>query len=178
MTVTTTTRATDPTGLSGHDYPQAAAVEAEGYWWHLARLRESTTRELAAEHAEALARAAGHIAAALAGTPGAEPDTATDPVAWTDLATYLTRLALALHGAQMNPGPHDDPWQDSDEDYYAWEDLAGAAARREFAAAWQPVRENLQRLAAPGENGAAPQVRAFTTAQVTRAAAAVLDAPW
>jgi hypothetical protein len=128
-------------------------VEAEGYWWHLARLRESTTRELAAEHAQSLARTADHIAAALTGTPGTTPDTGRDPLAWTDLATYLTRLALALHGGRISP---EDRWETSDGDYGEWEDLAAAVTRREFAAAWHPIKEIVQQLAAPVEDGDAP----------------------
>jgi hypothetical protein len=59
-----------------------------------------------------------------------------------------------------------------------WGDLAAAASRREFAAAWQPVRKSLLELAAlPGSDGGSP-LRAFTVAQVIRAAAAITDGPW
>jgi hypothetical protein len=162
--------------LSGHKLSGPAAVLAEAYWWHLAALRQATTRDGAAHHAQALASAADHIAAALSGTPEAAPDTNRDPLAWTDIATYLTRLALALHGGCMST---DDKRDMSDEDHGEWENLAQAASRREFAAAWYPIRENLLQLAAlPGDNGGSPRLRAFTVARVIRAAAAIIDAPW
>jgi hypothetical protein len=174
MTITVTT-CTDATALSGQDYPELALVEAEGYWWHLARLRESVTREQAAGHALALARAADHIGGVLAGTAGAVPDTARDPLAWMDLATYLTRLAQALHGGCLYPGGNRDA---SDGDHWEWEDLAAAATRREFAAAWYPIGENLRQLAEQNEDDQSPRLRAFTAAQTARAAAAIIDAPW
>jgi hypothetical protein len=172
MTITATT---DVTALSGQDYPELALVEAEGYWWHLARLRESTSRENAAGHALALARAADHIGSALSGTAGAVPDTARDPLAWMDLATYLTRLAQALHGGCLYPDGNRDA---SDGDHWEWEDLAAASTRKEFAAAWYPIAGNLRQLAEPGEDGESPRLRAFTAAQAARAAAAIIDAPW
>jgi hypothetical protein len=74
----------------------------------------------------------------------------------------------------MNP---DDDQETSDGDFGDWENLAAATTRREFAAAWHPIRANLLELAAlPGDDG--PRLRAFTAAQVTRAAAAIIDAPW
>jgi hypothetical protein len=173
MTITSTT---PPQALSGDKFPGSAAVLAEAYWWHLAALREAATRDRAAHHAQALATAAGQIAAALSGTPDAAPDTHRDPLAWTDIATYLTRLALALHSGQMNFGGRLDL---TDFDDAGWDDLAAAATRREFAAAWQPIRENLAELAAlPDGGNGDPRLRSFTAAQVTRAAAAIIDAPW
>jgi anti-sigma regulatory factor (Ser/Thr protein kinase) len=172
VTITSTTPAE---ALSGHKFPGPAAVRAEAFWWHLAALREAPTRERAAHHAQSLASAADHIAAALAGTPDAAPDTHRDPLAWTDIATYLTRLALALHGGHMSP---DDMRETPGGEGEDWKNLALAVTRREFAAAWQPIRQNLLELAAlPGGDGG-PRLRAFTAAQVTRAAAAVVDAPW
>jgi len=46
------------TSLPGNPYPAAAVIDAERYWWHLARLRESRTREQAAGHAWSLATTA------------------------------------------------------------------------------------------------------------------------
>jgi hypothetical protein len=175
----TVTPAAPAPALSGHQFPKAAAVKAETYWRHLDALRQALTREQAARHAQALAAAADGIAAALSGTPDAAPDTQRDPIAWTDIATYLTRLALALHSGEMNFGDH--LGFDFGCDGTGWDDLAAAGSRTEFAAAWYPVRENLLELAAiPDEDGDGddPRLRGFTVAQVTRAAAAVIDAPW
>lgn len=171
MTVTVT----DPAqALSGHKYPALAAALAEGYWWHLAALRESTSRARAVHHVQALADAAIQIAAGLAGTPEAAEDTALDPVAWADIATYLLRLAVALAGDTVGP---EDTWEFSEADRGDWEDLAGATSRAEFAAAWYPIREHLRALAAY-ENGDGLLLRAFTVTQVTSVAASVIDAHW
>jgi len=152
--------------LSGHKFPERAALAAEAYWWHLAALGQAPTRERAARHVQALASAAGQVAAALPGAPDPAPDTYRDPLAWAGLAACLTRLAMALRGERSLTEP-----ENSDGDCAAWQDLAQAAGRREFAAAWDPVREHLLRLAAAPAGG-------FTVAQVTQAAAAVTGAPW
>jgi hypothetical protein len=91
MTSTREISAAQP--LSGNRYPEAARMKVEAYWWHLAALRQAAARAEAAAHVRALAAAAGQAAAALTGTPEAAPDTACDPLAWTDIATYLTCLA-------------------------------------------------------------------------------------
>jgi hypothetical protein len=162
--------------VSGHQYPAPAAIKVEAYWWHLTALREAATRTAATAHLHSLASVADQVAAALTGTPEATSDTALDPLAWTDTATYLTLLALALHSAQTGPA---DKWETSDGDAPDWENLAAATTRREFAAAWHPIRENLIGLTTlPGKCGADPQLRTFTVAQVIRAAAALIDAPW
>lgn len=166
--------------LSGDNkFPERAAVMAEAYWWHLAALRQAPTRERAAHHVQALAAAAGQIAAALSGIAEAAPDTYRDPLAWTDLAAYLTRLALALRGGHGFMEPEDKA-EISDGSYSEWQNLAQAASRREFAAAWCPIGANLVGLAAlPADGeGDGPRLRGFTVAQVIRAAAAVIDAPW
>jgi hypothetical protein len=172
MTATATADTTQ--ALSGHRYPALAAVKAEGYWWHLAALRESTTLARAVHHVQALAEAADQIAAGLAGTSEAAADTALDPVAWTDIATYLIRLAVALRGGTAGP---EDTWEFSEADHGHWEDLAAAASRVEFAAAWYPIREHLRALA-DYQDGDGLTLRAFTVTQVTSAAAAVIDAHW
>ena len=160
--------------LSGHKYPALAAPVAEGYWWHLAALRESTTRALAVRHVQALADAASQIAAGLVGTPEAAQDTALDPVAWTDIATYLIRLAAALAVDAYGP---EDTWEFSEGDYDDWRDLAVATSRQEFAAAWHPIARHLNTLTAC-EDGDGLLLRAFTVTQVTSAAAAAIDAHW
>jgi hypothetical protein len=179
MTTTSTPTAdsTPAESGSGHGYPASAAVKAEAYWWHLAMLRECATRPGAASRVLSLASAADQIAAALVGTPEAAPDSPRDPVAWTDIATYLTRLALALLGGDMSPG---DTWDTSDGDNTDWGNLAATATRQEFAAAWSSIRDNILWLAAPPqEDDGSPQLlRSFTVNQVTRAAAALIDAPW
>jgi hypothetical protein len=107
---------------TGARVPGGTPVDAERYWWHLARLREATSRAKASEYAASLASAADRIAASLSGAPEAAPDTATDPLAWADLSTFLTSLALALRGAQVTPeytfDANDGP------DYDSWEHLA------------------------------------------------------
>jgi hypothetical protein len=71
-------------------------------------------------------------------------------------------------------GLSSEPGQDG------WDDLASAATRREFAAAWYPIREDLVELAAlpAGGGDRSPRLRSFTAAQVIRAAATLIDAPW
>jgi hypothetical protein len=171
MTVTTATEA-----LAGYAFPASAADMAGAYWWNLGRLRGSATRERAAMRVQSLAAAPGQLAAALYGAPGAAPDTHRDPLAWTGIATCLSRLALALHSGGMNFG--DRMSLHGGYGNCNWDDLAAAGSRREFAAAWQPVREHLVELAAlPGGDGDR-QLRGFTVAQVVRAAAAVIGAPW
>ena len=172
--MTDTATADTAQALSGHRYPALAAVKAEGYWWHLAALRESTSRARAVHHVQALADAADQIAAGLTGTPEAAEDTALDPLAWTDIATYLIRLTVALRGGTAGP---EDTWEFSEADRGDWEDLAAAPGRVEFAAAWYPIREHLRALAAYAD-GEGLVLRAFTVAQVTSAAAAVIDAHW
>jgi hypothetical protein len=177
MTVTTTASAAAE-AVSGHEYPGLAALKAEAYWWHLAALREAPTRERAAARVQSLASAADQIAAALTGLPEAAPDTHRDPVAWTDIATYLTCLARALQYSQMNFGDRVGLSSELDQD--GWDVLASATTRREFAAAWYPIREDLVELAAlPADDGdRSPRLRSFTAAQVIRAAATLIDAPW
>jgi hypothetical protein len=186
--VTTTTETTeaavaatgqDPLAVSGHAYPEGAVtVAAEAYWWHLGRLRLASSRVQAADRARALARAAGKVAAALSGHPEAVPDTHADPLAWTDISTLLGGLAIALdHGSYPDA---------LDGAYHGWENLAGATTRREFAAAWYPfAREFRQRAGldctAAKDNGTRDEdepLRAFAVAQVTTAAAAIIDAAW
>jgi hypothetical protein len=159
-------------------------VAAEAYWWHLDLLREARTRKEAADRAQRLAQAAGKVAAALTGHPQAAPDTHADPLAWTDISTLTGALAIALGGVPIDhgsyPGAIDGP-------YDGWEDMAGAATRREFAAAWYPFTQELRQRAGldgtvarddgTGDDGELA-LRAFAVAQVNRAAAAIIDAPW
>ncbi len=157
-------------------------MDAERYWWHLARLREATSRGKAAEYAQSLAAAADRIAAALTGGAEAAADTATDPLAWADLSKFLASLAMALRGASVTPDGIFDANDGPDCD--SWKHLAQAAGRREFAAAWYPIGQYLRLHAGldggTGEDGDedAPELRTFTVAQVIRAAAAIIDAPW
>ena len=170
-------RPADASALSGHPYPTAAVIDAETYWWHLARLRESRTRAQAAGHTWSLATAATHIAAALAGAPGTVPDPSRDPVAWHDLSACLVRLATALERDFTWTGcDPDDP--DDGEAHREWKRLAHTVTRAEFAAAWRLVSQNIETLAAPREDGTPAPLRAFAAAQVARVAAAVTSAPW
>jgi hypothetical protein len=178
----------DPLAVSGQAYPEGAVmVAAEGYWWHLDLLREAGTRKEAADRAQRLAQAAGKVAgkvaAALTGHPEAAPDTHADPLAWTDIATLVGGLAIALGGVPIDHGSYPDAL---DGPYDGWEDLAGAATRREFAAAWYPFTQQFGQRAGldctaddDGTGGDGElALRAFAVAQVTRAAAAIIDAPW
>lgn len=165
------------TALSGRPYPAAAVVDAERYWWHLARLREATTRAQAAGHAWSLAAAAGRIAAALASAPGTVPDPGRDPVAWHDLSVCLVRLAIALERDFTWAGCDPDDPGDG-EAHREWKRLARTVTRAEFAAAWRPVSQSIETLAAPPEDGTPAALRAFAAAQVARVAAAVTGAPW
>jgi hypothetical protein len=170
--MTTISELTAAQPVSGHRYPPQAAPGVEAYLTHLDALAGAETRLEAAAHLQSMAAAAGQVAAALAGTPEAAPDTVRDPLAWTDLATYLIRLAQALHfGERM-----DFSVEFGSE---GWDDLAGAAVTRTgFAAAWQPMREDLLELAGLSAQDSDPPLRAFTVVQVIRAAAAVTDASW
>lgn len=165
--------------LSGHKFPGRAAVMAEAYWWHLAALRQAPTRERAAHHVQALASAASQVAVALPAVPGAAPGTGRDPLAWAGLATCLSRLALALRGGRTLTEPEDSA-EESDGDHAAWQDLAQAAGRREFAMAWCPIGASLfTPVSVPaGGEGAGWPPPGFTVAQLIRAAAAAIDAPW
>jgi hypothetical protein len=175
----------DPLALSGHAYPEGAVmVAAEGYWWHLDLLREAGTRKEAADRAQRLAQAAGKVAAALTGHPQAAPDTHADPLAWTDISTLVSGLAIALGGVPIDHGSYPDAL---DGPYDGWGDLAGAATRREFAAAWYPFAQEFRQRA--GLDGTAARddgtgydgelaLRAFAVGQVTRAAAAIIAAAW
>jgi hypothetical protein len=152
----------------------AALLDTETYWWHLARLRESRSRAEAARHARSMAGAAARRYAVLAGAPGAGD---RDPVAWFDLSVCLDRLAMALD--------RDFTWTGCDEDdpgdreaHQTWERLAATVARSEFTAAWQPVGRGIKALAAPRGDGSPAPLREFTATHVAWAAAAVTEAPW
>lgn len=174
MTDTATIQGTAAaTALSGRPYPAAAVIDAETYWWHLARLRESRTREQAAGHARSLATAAGHIAAALAGDPPAAPDPSRDTIAWHDLADYLDCLATALDSSSFCP------CLCGAEEREVWEHPAATVTRREFTAAWRPVGEYLRRRAGlDGSQTGAGERDAFAAGQVVTVASAILGAPW
>jgi hypothetical protein len=169
----------DALAVSGHPYPHGAVtVAAEAYWWHLGRLREAGTKREAADRAQRLAQAAGKVAAALTGHPEAVQDTHADPLAWADICTLTGGLAIALGGVPIDRGSYPESL---DGPYDGWEDLACAATRREFAAAWCPfAREFRQRAGLEGPEDGSPgePLRAFAVAQVTAAAAAIIDAPW
>jgi hypothetical protein len=152
----------------------AALLDTETYWWHLARLRESRSRAEAASHARTMAAVAARRCAALNGTSGTGDQ---DSAAWHDLSAVLDRLAMALN--------RDIAWTGCDEGdlgdreaYRAWERLAAADTRSEFAAAWQPVGRDIKALAAPREDGSPAPLREFTATQVAWAAAAITEAPW
>lgn len=155
--------------------PFPAPLMMDCYAEGLTALRTARTRAEAADVTQMMASSADGIAAALTGSPDAEPDTDRDPVAWTDTATYLTRIALALRGALIDP---DDARDFSDDHYGAWEDLSGTCDRREFAAAWQTIKQTLQEYRESSEENAQPRLRVFAVGQVLRVAAAVIDAPW
>jgi hypothetical protein len=174
----------DPLAVSGHAYPETAKPVAETYSYQLGRLRGAVTRWEAAERAQSLAKSACAMAAVLTGDPEAAEDTHTDTLAWTDLATFLGSLAMALRGARVDP---DDTFDAYDYPHYeSWEHLAQAASRIEFAAAWYPLGQNLrQRAGLDGtarpddeDDEDAPPLRAFAAAQVVKAAAAIINAPW
>jgi hypothetical protein len=178
----TTATVEDPLAMSGHSYPAAAVVDAEKYWWHLARLRESKTRAEAAQHTWSLAVAAAHIADVLTGNPA---DSSRNPAAWYDLTDYLDHLAMALDSDFFSTSPSNAEEPRDRKAGEAWEHLARAVTRREFAAAWHPFEEYLRQRAGldastgpdDGDDGQ-PLLRAFAVAQVVKAAAAIIDAPW
>ena len=152
----------------------AALLDTETYWWHLARLRESRSRAEAARHARCMAGVAARRCDALNGTPGTGDQ---DPAAWCDLSAVLERLAMALN--------RDITWTGYDEDdpggreaHRAWERLAAADTRSEFSVAWQLVGRDIKALAAPRGNGSPAALREFTVIQVAWAASAITDAPW
>jgi hypothetical protein len=164
-----------------HGFPdEASALEAERYWWHLARLRESRDRGEAVVHALALAGAAGRITAALRGAPPEEADAGTDPLAWADLCTYLTRLGCALgdDGVICPARWEADEQEAFDGDEDAWRDLADAVTPGEFAAAWYPIEQDIRARVASCLHGSPGPLRAFTVGAVIQAAAAIIDAPW
>lgn len=142
-TGTATSTVEDPLAVSGHSYPDLAKPAAETYWHRLRRLREAGTRREAAERAQSLAGAADHMATVLTGCSQAAGDTHTDPLAWTDLATFLDSLAMALRGSRVDC---EDIFDANDgPDYDSWEHLAQTASRMEFAAAWYPIGQYLRR---------------------------------
>jgi hypothetical protein len=152
----------------------AAILDTETYWWHLARLRKSKSRAEAARHARSMAGVAARRCAALAGAPGVGD---RDPVAWSDLSACLVRLAMALE--------RDFTWTGCDPDdpadgvaHRAWKRLAHTITRSDFTVAWQPVGEDIEALAAAREDGSPALLREFTATQVAWAAAAVTEAPW
>jgi hypothetical protein len=163
-----------------HGFPdEASALQAERYWWHLARLREARDRCETVVHTAALADAAGRIAAALRGAPPEAADAGTDPLAWADLCTYLTRLGCALDGGgTVSPAQWEaDEPEAFDGDQDAWHDLADAATPGEFAAAWYPIQQNIRDRAASRPDGSPGLLRAFTVGAVIQAAAAIIDSP-
>lgn len=170
-------RTAGASALSGRPYPAAAVIDAERYWWHLARLRESRTRAQAAGHAWSLATAATHIAAALADNPPTAPDPGRDPAAWHGLAGYLGWLAMALDGA-FCPGPEgDEPGDRAARE--VWEHLAGTVTRSEFTAAWRPLGECLrQRAGLGGSQSDRDERDAFAAGQTAMVASAIIGAPW
>jgi hypothetical protein len=156
VNVTIPTAAEDPVAVSGHKYPQPAAIEAERYCWHLNMLRGSRTRVEAAKRTRGLATAAGRVAGALPAADQQAKGTWADPDAWTDLWACLTCMAVALErGTLIGPG---------------WKALAATRTRAEFAAAWKSLAETLTRegTSLPG----------FATAQAQAAADATTSAPW
>lgn len=166
--------------VSGHAYPEGAVmVAAEAYWWRLDRLRQASSRAQAADCAQSMAQAAGKVAAALTGHPQAAEDTHTDPLAWTDLATLTGGLAAALRGDYVDS---DRAIDDHDGPYGAWTDMATALDRREFAAAWYAVAQDLRDRAGLSDSAEDGEhrypLRAFAAAQACKAAAAIIDAPW
>jgi hypothetical protein len=151
----------------------AALLDTETYWWHLARLRESRSRAEAAAHARAMAGVAGRRYAVLAGTRGAGD---RDPGAWFELAVYLDRLTMALDQDFTWTSGEDGP--EDGEERRSWERLAAASTCGEFAVAWQLVGERIKALAAPRADGSPAPLREFTANQVTWAGVAVTCAPW
>lgn len=155
----------------------AALVDNERYWWHLALLRESRSRAEAARHAWSLTGAAARIASILAAAPAPGPDAGRDAVAWSDLSACLGHLAVALDGDHACAGyAGGDPA--GREAQQAWQRLAATITRSEFTAAWQPVGEGIRALAVPRGDGSPATLREFTATQVGWAAAAVTGAPW
>lgn len=152
----------------------AALVDTETYWWHLARLRESRSRAEAALHTRSVAGVAARRHATLADAPGTGD---RDPAAWHDLSALLDRLAIALNQAITWTGCDEDDRADR-EAHWAWERLSNAVTRSEFAAAWEPVGQGIKALAALRADGSPVPLHEFTVTQVVWAAAAVIDAPW
>jgi hypothetical protein len=171
---------------AGPDYPPQARVQVERYWYHLELAREAASREKAARHAHTMSQAAAEVADALARYAQAAPGTHADPLAWTDVSRTLTGLAMALDGARA--GTAGSVFDDAGAPDHAWEHLAQAATRAEFAAAWEPIGRYLRRRARPGSGQATGDedesddgkltLRAFAVGQVVMAASAITGARW
>lgn len=165
---------------AGPDYPPQARVQVERYWYHLELAREAASREKAARHAHTMSQAAAAVADALARCAQTAPGTHADPLAWTDVSRTLTGLAMALDGARVDTAG--SVFDDADAPDHAWEHLAQAATRAEFAAAWEPIGRYLRRRAEPGsgqatgDEGGKLTLRAFAVGQVVMAASAITGA--
>jgi hypothetical protein len=108
----------------------------EDYAQLLAILTAASNREERAGLLDAMAAHAGQTAAGYSGR-GVQDD-ASDPLAWTETATLLTRLAAAERGFILQPA---DP-EDRDPSR-PWADLAIAGTPGEYEAAFAAVLKQL-----------------------------------
>jgi hypothetical protein len=147
------------------------------YNGYMGELRQAATRPEAAQTVMTLSSIADSISSAIitAGPVTAEEEgTTRDPLVWAEVATQLNRMALALNGAILCDNDyHFLDREDSDE----WEDLSHATTRKEFAAAWAPLKEELTGRATPAdtEDG---ELRPLAVTLICAVAAAVMDARW
>jgi hypothetical protein len=159
---------------AGPDYPPHARVGVERYWYCLERARSAGSRAQAAARARSAGQAAGEVAAALAGCPQSVPAAHADPLAWAGISVALAALATALDGTRADDAAGSPAG--------AWADMAQAATRAEFAAAWVLAGGFLRRCAGldggQPAGGDGPWMSAFTAGQVMMAAAVLLSAPW
>lgn len=141
----------------------------------VAALRAVTSRLQAAAGVAFLADLADDLASEiLAAGPGdpADEGTERDPIAWKEIAAHLNRMSLALSGGILHV---EDSWDD--EDMHEWKDLAQATTRREFAAAWAAIKDELIKRAT-AEDGEKPPLREFAVTRILTVAAAVIDGSW
>lgn len=182
MNAATKTVPADPGCLvaAGPDYPPHARVRVERYWYCLERARSAGSREQAAVCARSVGQAAGEVAAALAGCPQSAPAAHADPLAWAGISIALAALATALEGTRADISG--SVFDAAGSPVGAWTDMAQAATRAEFTAAWVLAGGFLRRCAGldggQPAGGDEPGLSAFTAGQVLMAAAVLLSAPW
>lgn len=159
--------------------PNSTLVKVAGtdpaYTGLLGELRKATSRVEAARLTVELASVADDLSAALleVGYDEADEGTSGDPIAWKDINTHLIRISLALSFGTFDTADCDDL-----DDTAEWNLLSEADDRAEFAAAWEPIKEQLTARTVPAEGEDKPELREFAVAQVLAVADAVINACW